>query len=692
MLKEKFTPKQKDNPTDLKLDNGSRIAVIGGGPAGSFFSYFLLGLAERVGINVHVDIYEPQDFSRPGPAGCNHCGGIVSESLVQILSAEGINLPPTVIKRGIESYLLHMDVGSVRIDTPLQEKRIAAVFRGVGPLGTKDLKRSSFDGYLQELTMSKGAHLVRDRVESVYWDARRPLVMTKGGLSQTYDLIVGAVGVNAAALKLFKGPEFGYRPPQATKAFICELLLGHEMVRKYFGNSMHVFLINIPRLEFAALIPKDNYVTLCLLGEGIDKELVESFMNSKDIKGAIRPFADRVVLIGDCAVTRLYKDGIGAAYTAAKAAATTAIFHGISAKDFKRHYWPVCKTISTDNKMGKLIFAFTRQIQKRRFAKHVILSVVSKEQQKDSDLQHMSTVLWDTFTGSAPYRDIFLRTLNPLLIGQLVRETVVEILPLKRGRKIKEGVMETSALGRVYQEGEAIISQGEVGENMYVIQKGEVEVLQVKGEKEIRLAVLGEGDFFGEMALFERVVRSTTVRAIGEVHVLTVDKRTLRTLLRKIQEDPSLAFHILQKMSSRIRGLDAEHTRMKARATRMSPRVPANIPVVYNFIDRNDTGHILNISETGVFIYSSNSLKPGDTPHLKFSLPGEDKFIDVECEVVWVNKLKKEATVFNSMGIQFSRISPEYKGLISSFVKEMNSNIFNFKSRRRDGKDSSLAE
>jgi uncharacterized protein (TIGR02266 family) len=128
-------------------------------------------------------------------------------------------------------------------------------------------------------------------------------------------------------------------------------------------------------------------------------------------------------------------------------------------------------------------------------------------------------------------------------------------------------------------------------------------------------------------------------------------------------------------MSSRIRGLDAEHTRMKARATRMSSRVPAKIPVVYNIIDRNDTGHILNISETGVFIYSSNSLKPGDTPRLKFSLPGEDKFIDVEGEVVWVNrlKLKKEETVFNSMGIQFSRISPEYKGLISSFVKEMNS-------------------
>ncbi len=104
MIGKKSAPRQKANSSRLRLDNGSRIAVIGGGPTGSFFTYFLLGLAERVGVDVRVDVYEAQDFSRPGPAGCNHCGGIVSESLVQVLSAEGINIPPTVVKRGIDSY------------------------------------------------------------------------------------------------------------------------------------------------------------------------------------------------------------------------------------------------------------------------------------------------------------------------------------------------------------------------------------------------------------------------------------------------------------------------------------------------------------------------------------------------------------------------------------------------------------
>ncbi len=70
--------------------------------------------------------------------------------------------------------------------------------------------------------------------------------------------------------------------------------------------------------------------------------------------------------------------------------------------------------------------------------------------------------------------------------------------------------------------------------------------------------MLAPGDFFGEMAIFEKEVRSATVRAIGEARVLKVDKKTL---LRRIKEDPLLAVNILQAMSGRIRGLNAEVAR-----------------------------------------------------------------------------------------------------------------------------------
>jgi CRP-like cAMP-binding protein len=121
--------------------------------------------------------------------------------------------------------------------------------------------------------------------------------------------------------------------------------------------------------------------------------------------------------------------------------------------------------------------------------------------------------------------------------------------------------MEKSSLGKVYHDGEVIVRQGETGDCMYVIQEGQAEVLREEKEgKEVRLAVLGDGDVFGEMALFEREVRSATVRALGDVRALTVDKKTF---LRNVHEDPSLAYRILQKMSCRIRELDAELVRIK---------------------------------------------------------------------------------------------------------------------------------
>ncbi|UCC87987.1 MAG: hypothetical protein JSV81_01455 [Anaerolineales bacterium] len=454
MLEEKLVLNSGES-SSLQLDDGSHVGVIGGGPAGSFFSYFLLDMSERLGIDVQVDIYEPRDFSIPAPGGCNMCGGIISESLVQILAADGINLPPSVVQRGIDSYVLHMDVGSVHIETPLREKRIAAVHRGVGPRGIKEIKWGSFDGYLQGLAVEKGARVLKERVSSIDWEDGRPRVNTRSGSPQAYDLIVGALGVNTNALKLFEGLEFGYKPPQATRTYICELPLGYETVQQCLGNAMHVFLLDLPRLKFAALIPKGDFVTVCMLGEDIDNTLVQTFLDSPEVReclppewpipqglchcsprmyinGAVRPFSDRVVLIGDSGVSRLYKDGIGAAYRTAKAAATTAVFQGISAEDFRQHYWPICRSLANDNTVGKVVFGVTHLIQKVRFARHAVLGMVSSEQQEEGGSQRLSTVLWDTFTGSAPYQDVFLRTLHPAFLSRLLWNLAISIWPFNR--------------------------------------------------------------------------------------------------------------------------------------------------------------------------------------------------------------------------------------------------------------------
>ena len=120
--------------------------------------------------------------------------------------------------------------------------------------------------------------------------------------------------------------------------------------------------------------------------------------------------------------------------------------------------------------------------------------------------------------------------------------------------------MRTGELGKVYQDGENIVRQGEIGDCLYVIQEGQVEIISENNGEEIRLAIRGVGEFLGEMAIFEHTVRSATVRALGPARILTVDKKNF---LRRIQEDPTLAFRIVEIMSRRIRELSEEVSQLK---------------------------------------------------------------------------------------------------------------------------------
>jgi CRP-like cAMP-binding protein len=121
--------------------------------------------------------------------------------------------------------------------------------------------------------------------------------------------------------------------------------------------------------------------------------------------------------------------------------------------------------------------------------------------------------------------------------------------------------MISGALGKIYQDREVIIRQGDEGNCMYVIQEGQVEVLQEVRGKKVQLGVRTAGEYLGEMAIFEREVRSATVRALGEARVLTVDQKNF---LRRIAEDPSLAFRLVQNMSARIRDLSAKIFELKS--------------------------------------------------------------------------------------------------------------------------------
>jgi CRP-like cAMP-binding protein/flavin-dependent dehydrogenase len=629
-------PIEKASP--MELEPGSRVGVIGGGPAGSLFAYFLLSFAQRADLDLRVDVFEPRDFAVVGPAGCNMCGGIVSETLVQALAVEGVPLPPSLVQRGIDSYVLHTEDGALAIETPLKEKRIASIHRGGGPRDSESMRWGGLDGYLLHLARSLGAEIIRTRVGDVGWGpGGRPEVRLKNE-ARRYDLLVGATGVNSNAWPLFAKLGFVSRPPCVARTFVTEVHLGQEVVSRCFGDAMHLFLLDIPKIDCAAMIPKGEYVTVCLLGSGIDAETIETFFRSPAVRQTLPPgtaagrglchcgprinereaaqaFVDRVVLVGDSGVSRLYKDGIGAAYRTAKCAARTAVFSGVGAADFRRHYWPLYTSVARDNRYGALMFGTVHVFKRFPALLRGAVDMASREQANGHRARRMSLVLWDMFTGSAPYRDIFFRTLTPRFIGGFATGIARAALaggnghPASRagmepdavgateatgeaagrsGRSDEEEAgMDTGVLGREYDDGDILCRQGEHGDRMFVIQSGHADVVCEEGGQEVQVGQLGPGDLFGQMAIVDKRPRSATVRARGKTRIMTLDKRAF---LRRVHEDPSLAYKLLDDMSRTVRSLNDELTLLRnaARVTlvRHVYVVPRDEPELYEQLSR----------------------------------------------------------------------------------------------------------
>jgi hypothetical protein len=270
---------------------------------------------------------------------------------------------------------------------------------------------------------------------------------------------VVATGVNSRLLQTFEDLDVGFDAPTPSKTAIREFLLGEEVIDEYFGNSMHVFLLDIPRLEFAAIIPKGDHASVCLLGKDIDQELVDDFLNSPEaracfppgwepsepacqcwpninLRGSKQPYSDRMVFIGDSGVARLYKDGIGSAYKTAKAASATALLHGVAKEDFEANFLPACRALEKDNAIGRFVFGATHHVQHTRFAREALVRMVGYEQAKEERPKRMSTVLWDMFTGSAPYREALGRTFHPLFGLRFLWNILVAILPFTGPPKV----------------------------------------------------------------------------------------------------------------------------------------------------------------------------------------------------------------------------------------------------------------
>ena len=137
------------------------------------------------------------------------------------------------------------------------------------------------------------------------------------------------------------------------------------------------------------------------------------------------------------------------------------------------------------------------------------------------------------------------------------KDTLIQTVPLfsdlsDTSLKVITGKM----VARSYDKEKMILIEESAGETFFLISKGTVKITRMSDDgREVILAILGEGDFFGEMALLDGEGRSANVIALEDAKVLTLQRSDFLDILERF---PKIAIHLLKELTARIRHSDQQ--------------------------------------------------------------------------------------------------------------------------------------
>jgi flavin-dependent dehydrogenase len=422
---------EENSLADLRLENHSRVCIIGGGPAGSFAALQLLRLSKLNNLHLEVIIFEPRNFSRPGPSGCNRCAGILSSHLWSNLSELSISIPEEIVQADLQSYNIHFDHQSIHLNRPDPSRRIISVYRGGGPRLVQGDPEASFDQFLLSQAVRRGAVQVPHRVRDVQWEGQ-PVLSTATEIFRA-NLLVLAIGINSRSPM---GIGYNYRPPKT------EVMAQDEVIRPtgWDSGEVNAYFRQPPGLRFGAIIPKGRYLNISLLGKGFTRNTVNEFIIAQNLTYLLQQdtpnslcgcnprisvstahhyYGDRWVAVGDAAVTRLYKDGIGSAYSTSRQAMSVAMQVGISANAFHKFYAPACHSIDADNFYGLLLYRLWNFILISPWILNIWKAAVQWEMSQPTHERRHTNILWGMLTGDEPYRQLFYRAINLIALLRL---------------------------------------------------------------------------------------------------------------------------------------------------------------------------------------------------------------------------------------------------------------------------------
>jgi len=478
-------------PQPVSLRDNDCVAIVGGGPAGSFFAIHLLREAKRLNRPLDVVIVEKRGVTDLGTdsfqcRGCNFCAGGISPRLHEVLVEHGLVVPEEVIQGRIDHVWIQGEWKNFRLRVP-KGMQMYSVFRGSLP-SRRSGGPGGFDAFLLGEAVKKGARIRHGRVEAIEYAASgmaRLMMRTKSGERASLEagFVAIATGINShagldctddALIASLQRLNPGFVPGRSRKAFIFELEVGEE----YLARQMHRELYFIEyalrhfALEHTALVPKGRFLTVAMIGKCIDEaslpqdspQLVHDFLTLPQIERILPglasapiacacaprmtvttakcPFGDRFAIIGDAVGSRLNKDGLFSAHVTASRLAQTVLHDGIDKQVLAKGYGKAIQWLAADNRFGRIVFGASRVAFTRPVLSRVTYQAFATEcKERDERNRPLSAVLWKIASGTADYREVLrdmfgYGVLRSVFAGAAVtlRNVVVEaLLGLKWG-------------------------------------------------------------------------------------------------------------------------------------------------------------------------------------------------------------------------------------------------------------------
>jgi flavin-dependent dehydrogenase len=449
----------------LHLTTGSKVLIIGGGPAGSFLAINLLRKAKSYGIELDVTIIEkkkainsPEHNAFECQMGeCNFCAGGLSSKVCEALRRMELVLPQEVILDKALIINIFSDWKTISLDV-LREMN--SVYRGAKPKGRSD-SIYNFDSFLLESSVKEGAKVIKAEVTGLGYtdDGRLNVSINDNSQIIDSDFVAFAGGVNSNfgnGSKTGQKPVVclqkiipGFKAPRVRKTIIFELDAGdnNSLINMIAGELY--FILHGSRslkLEMISIIPKGKYVTVVLIGPSVDKStrednlrIINEFMNLPHIRKILpaglkfktlcvctpnivtgtakHPYGNRIAVIGDMFTANLYKDGIGSAYEISANLAEIVITRGIDERSLREGYRSIIRKYNINNNLGKLVFIFIRIFFRNSFFSRIIYqAVITERKSKARENRRLEKILWNTASGEDIYKNIILSMYHPLAI------------------------------------------------------------------------------------------------------------------------------------------------------------------------------------------------------------------------------------------------------------------------------------